>query len=278
MARFIEGFPIGDPGDPHAPLVEMMQESYGITVSPVSISRWRAKAKYPIVTTDRARSSKLVVADDAILKDHAYLSIASSGVRQRRTRETLKDTETAHVLASNGFTGDLANDVGIKAPIIRNALRSMRAEIVFDPTQLSENHRDIFVNTATAYLSDHTLPHVSTIAANYKSLLDNWDRSVPHFYQLMYANGQPRMIGSWAPYEVAFLRLFYQDRIARGSKLSGLDCLVLSSYRDGANLTDLGQYVRDKTNVPVNWIDLAEHRNFLIFGKPHNPDLLSIRS
>lgn len=272
MDNNVEGTPIGNLGEPRRPIVERIIKEHQVTVEPRSIVDWRAGRSKPSVTTDRARASRLLKADSALYKDCAYLVIARAGVRQRRVKSGSPPDSPEQIFSSNNFVEDMARDVKLDPKLVRRAIRAMRVEIVYGQRQLTEGHNQIFIRLGETYLQHHLNTSAQVHPEKYKSLENSWNRTIPHFYKLLYGEGGGRFLGGWTPYEVAFLSFFYQDRIAKGSTLSPLDILVLHSYREGKNLTNLVKEVRGQSGIAVDRFPLTEHRNFLIYGKPHNPD------
>ena len=270
--KTVEGISIGNLGEPREPIVRKIKDEYEVTICPQTVVNWRSGRNSPLVTANRVRACNLLKANDASQKDNLYLAIAKSGVKQRRTKNRFDFDPAEGAFSSENFTAEVSVDIELKQLVVERAIRAMRAEIVHDQRQLTEDHRRMFVGLGEIYLQHHLDPRSQVYPKKYKFMEEKWDRTIPSFYKLLYAGGGGRFLGGWTPYEVDYLSFFYEDRIIKGSPLSSLDILVLDSCYKGANLPVLVNEVRNKTGIAVDRGPLTEHRNFLLYGKPRNPN------
>lgn len=257
---------VGEKGSPKQPVLDSLAQ-YGITIHPNTISQLRGNFTPGTRIEHQLNAAKALTDDDALNKDYTYLTIARSGVRVRRHGVAQREA----IYVSDHYTGDIAYDARLREQEVRKALRSMRAEIAYDPDRLTEDHRRIFEGVVGKFLEDMSKLPPSMQSALSKRVEAAWAGNIPNFYRALYQQNGSRAIGHWVPYEMPFLRFFYQDRVATGSSLSQFDSLVLASTFSDDSLETIVEDTRKRTGVDVDRSVLEVHRNFLLYGKPASP-------
>lgn len=277
VSKEVAGISIGEPGDSRKPIL-MALEGHGITIKSGNVADWRAGRANPLFVGDQVAAARKLAKNNASDKDNAYLAIAEAGVEVRRLK-IRSDLRKLGLYSSAGFTEELGSRVGIRAQSVREAIRSMRADLVFSAGQISESQRQIFLIAAEGYLDNYLQPGATNFPDKYRGFNQAWDRSIPHFYALLYEGNRARMIGTWTPYEMPVLRFFYQSRIAQGSRLSEYDKLVLkaSVNRNQEVSSHVALAAEQKTGISFDSKVLAEHRNFLLYGQSINPVRAAIK-
>lgn len=266
MPETVGGIPVGIKGTSLLPVLDSLSQ-YGITVHEATVSQWRNDTKPGTRIEYQISAAKILKDDDGLHKDYTYLAIAKSGVRLRRTGARYRKG----CFVSDHYTENIAAETKLGDQYVRRALRAMRAEIVFEPDQLDEDHRQIFNGVVEKFIEDMSKLPPSQFPVLLRRVNGAWTGSISKFYRALYKQSGERSIGLWTPYEIPFLRYFYQDRIASGSNLSEFDKLILTSTFSSNPMSSYVNNCRTKTGVDVDASVFDTHRSFLIYGKPVSP-------
>lgn len=261
------GIDIGLPGEPLNPTIEALAE-LGVHPYKFSISRWRRGIGGGELE-DKVTCAKKLTEDDASNKNQNYLKIVQSGLRVRKFQQ-VKQSTGQRCYSSASFTLDIAEEIGVDRWVVNRGFQAMRAEAVLSNDQLGEKHKALFIEVANDFIDGYQSFPPSMRTKLTKQLDDEWNRTVPDFYRLLYQN--PNGLRTWVPYEVAFFESYYQGAIIDGSHLSELDKLVLTAYIKGAEFSYIVDQVRNATHVGLNLHTLTQHRNLLVHGNAINPD------
>lgn len=260
----IDGISVGEKLTPRAPIVSAIS-ALGVKVSRDSVSNWRTGRASGQRVVYKINAAKVLQEDDGLNKDYTYLSLARASVKARRSGGGFRE----HVFSSANFTEDVAKSINMASQQARKAIRAIRAEIVFGGNEFDDNHQQIFQGVVDQFIDDFSKLPTSSVPPFVRAL-ESWVGTIPTFYEMLYQRG-PQTIGIWTPYEAAFTRFFYQNRIALGSSLSSFDRDVLIGFKNGDLESKLVEEVRYSTGIKIDPDVIEAHRNFLIYGKPASP-------
>lgn len=267
MPEVIGGIPVGEKGEPVSLVLDNLFSQYGITVHHATVSQWRRDRKPGTRIEYQISAATTLRDDDGFHKDCIYLAIARAGVRVRKPGVQYRKG----CFLSDGYTQAIADYVALGHQQVRKAIRAMRAEIVFEPDRLNEDHRQIFDGVVGKFVEDMSKLPPSQFPALFRRVEQGWTGNIAQFYRKLYEQNGVRAIGLWTPYEIPFLRYFYQNRIALGSNLSAFDRLALASTFSEDPISVYTDNCKDSTGVDVDRNVIEHQRNFLIYGKPTSP-------
>ena len=265
MPPELGGVPIGELGESHSAAKTALSR-YGIKVSKTSlISLRKGDEERGGELEEKIRCARLLEDNDALNKDYVYLAIARAAVRLRKPQAKPRE----QTLNSAHLTANVADNLEMRQTQVEMALKAMRTEVLYCG-DLDEDRAAIFYQTAQSYIEDHLLQTNRSFIA--EEMRNTWNGTIPDFYKILYKSKQA--VRAWTPYEVAFLRYYYQGRIAGGSNLSPFDRLVLEIYIRNNEFSYHADLVKDSINISLTNVVLTGHRNFLVHGKPANPNIL----
>lgn len=266
MPETVGGIRVGIKGEPLSKVLDSLSQ-YGITVHEATVSQWRSDSKPGTRIEYQIRAVTIFRDNHGFHKDYTYLAIAKSGVRLRRTGARYRKG----CFVSDHYTEDIAAATKLGDQYVRRALRAMRAEIAFEPDQLDEDHKQIFNGVVGKFVEDMSKLPPSQFPVLLRRVNSAWTGNIAKFYRALYEQSGERSIGLWTPYEIPFLRYFYQDRIASGSNLSAFDKLILTSTFGPNPISSYVNNCRTKTGVDVDMSVFDTHRSFLMYGKQVSP-------
>ncbi len=255
------GFPIGEPGRRNKRAVQATFLKAGIPVSLPTIWVMRRDEQGEVIT-ERARSLRALEANDASKKNNSYLTIAQAGLDCR----SYQATRVPHRLQSVGFTENIAQTSGFDEIIVRRSLRAMRTDLVLFQAEIHNKELDeALVETAGKYVSDYQHPESQSSQAQ-RHLWTQWDnRTIESYYREMYEIFGARSLGTWAPYEMEVMRVFYEQQ--KGSNLlTPFDRMVLGAFSRGASEEDLSSQIRTDTGIKLDEWVLPIHRHAVLQG------------
>lgn len=236
----------------------------GITVYPKTISSWRTENRSGKRTQVMLDAAATLLEDTSQSKTGYLSNLIDVGLGNLQ----MQAGPNSDRFLSTGFTGTIADELGVKEQTVRNAVLSMRADIGYTEahTRLPIEARDSFDDVVRDFLertqerADHSVP--------VRDVVDLWDTtgegSITDFYRLLYLRGR-RAIASWLPYELPFLADYFHNH---PRELSRMDELVLRATVRKTSPQVLVGEIRRTTGVPVSRTTLAVHRSLLISGRP----------
>ena len=265
MPKEINGVSLGSWRQARLPVLDTLSR-LGVTASKSSISQWRGDSSHHTggELSEKIECAKILQENNSFKKDSAYLKIASTGVRLRRYQKGPR----LQTLSSRGLTTDMSDELDITQEQLLLTLRAMRTDVAYG-VELLRDEKDIFDRTVVLYVQDHQVPtNKSKIATEVER---TWNGTLCDFYRII--SSTKLAVSAWVPYEMAFMRYFYQGRIARGSTLSKFDRFVLETFAAQTSFSHLSRSVKESTRVNVDNLVMTRHRNYIVHGNPINPRL-----
>lgn len=264
-----------DPKGVRKPTLEAI-EAKGITVHPNFVADLREGRKSGTKTLRRLESAEVT---DASKKNQFFADVC---VRALGSRTYNQDRHRAHLFKSDGYVEGLAitQQPPLETWVMELLVRSMRTDMSL--TQADTPNRElegVFKKMAETYLKakqDMPPSKLQRDAGPFIALDQSWDhQTMEDFYRKFYEHVPRRGIGTWVPYEMESLSLFYTQQLAAGSPLTPLDRSVLEFHKGKSDVpgerykdASLAQQVRDATGIEVNYQVIERHRNLLVYGTP----------
>lgn len=259
------GIPLGEKGSDRKSVIETFREKGLSGLNPTSVSRLKAGMISGERTDWRLDASKVLEENSASLKNQFYGQITEAGLEQRRFNTA---PQRSHVLKSDHFVEDIAKAIGQDPQVIRRCIRAMRVDLVLtqspDPNLLRS-----FTDIAEGYLDANRKIPPSLRSLAVIALGKNWDHStIEDFYRNIYLVAGGRAIGTWTPYEMEALSLFYRQQAGVGNHLTAFDHSVLDSYIKGLPASQIVSDVAGSTGIEIDKGVIEQHRNVLVYGRP----------
>lgn len=259
------GIPLGEKGSDRKSIVRTFREKGLSGLNPTSVSRLKAGMISGERTDWRLDASKVLEEDNASLKNQFYGQITEAGLEQRRFNTA---PQRSHVLKSDHFVEDIANAIGQDPQVIRRCIRAMRVDLVLTQTPSDPNLPRSFIDIGEGYLDANRKIPPSLRSPVVTALGENWNHStIEDFYRNIYAVAGVRAIGTWTPYEMEILSLFYRQQAAV-NHLTAFDRSVLDSYIKGLPASQIVSDVAGSTGIKIDEGVVEQHRNVLTVGRP----------
>lgn len=260
------GIPLGEKGSDRKSIVETFRGKGLSGLKPTSVSRLKAGTISGERTDWRLDASKVLEEDNASLKNQFYGQITEVGLDQRRFNAA---PQRSHVLKSDHFVEDIAKAIGQDPQVIRRCIRAMRVDLVLAQIPSDPNLFRSFTDIAEGYLDANRKIPPSLRSSAVTALGENWDHStIEDFYRNIYAVAGGRAIGTWTPYEMEVLSLFYRQQAETGNHLTAFDRSVLDSYIKGLPASQIVSDVAGSTGIEIDEGVVEQHRNVLTVGRP----------
>lgn len=260
------GVPLGEKGSNRKNIVEAFEKKGLSGLHPTSVSRLKAGMISGERTDWRLDASRVLEEDSASFKNPFYKQITQVGLQERRFNTA---PQRSHVLKSDHFVEDIAKAIGQDPQVVRRCIRAMRADMVLTQSSSDPNLLRSFTGIAEDYLDANRKIPPSLRSPAVTALGDNWDHSaIENFYRNIYAVAGGRAIGTWTPYEMEALSLFYGQQVAAGNHLTSLDRSVLDSYIKGLAASQIVSDVAGSTGIEIDAGVIEQHRNVLVYGRP----------
>lgn len=261
------GTTLGEKGNSPKPVLETFRERGVLGIHPKSISRLRAGMISGERIDWRLAASRVLEQDDASLKNLFYQQITKLGLEHRAFNTSRL---RSHILKSDYYIEDVANNLGQDPQVVRRCIRGMRTDMVFTEANSPEPAllRN-FSNIAQGYIDAHRRVPPSLRSPAITILGDSWDQTtMENFYRNIYAAMGGRAIGTWTPYEIEILALFYTQQAQKGNHLTPFDSLVLDSYIKGLPGNQIIGEIKRSVGIEVDGGVMEQHRNILVYGRP----------
>lgn len=204
---------------------------------------------------------------DASKKNNFYTAICATGLRERvfNTAAT-----RAHLFKSDGYVEQVATVLQLDSQVLERLIRAMRADMVLAQVRLPNSIlAGQFNDVAERYLKAKMNVPPSLQPAGFGFMDESWDhRTMGSFYRNLYRYLGRRAIGTWTPYEMEVLSLFYRQQTGASNRLTPFDSLVLEAHKKGTIHKQVADEVRQLTGVAVNMEVLERHRNLMVYGSP----------
>lgn len=260
------GVPLGEKGSDRKSVVETFREKGLSGLNPTSVSRLKAGMISGERTNWRLDSSRVLEEDNASLKNPFYEQITQAGMQDRRFNAA---PQRSHILKSDHFVEDIANAIGQDPQVIRRCIRAMRVDLVLAQSPSDPNLLRSFTDIAEDYLDANRKIPPSLRSPAVTALGENWDHStIEDFYRNIYTVAGGRAIGTWTPYEMEALFLFYGQKVEAGNHLTTFDRLILDSYIKGLPASQIVSDVAGSTGINIDEDVVEQHRNVLTVGRP----------
>lgn len=260
------GVPLGEKGSNRKTIVKTFREKGLSGLNPTSVSRLKAGMISGEKTDWRLDASRVLEEDNASLKNPFYGQITESGLDQRRFNTA---PQRSHVLKSDHFVEDIAKAIGQDPQVIRRCIRAMRVDLVLAQNPSNPNLLRSFTDIAEGYLDANRKIPPSLRSPAITSLGENWDHlTIENFYRNIYTVAGGRAIGTWTPYEMEALSLFYGQQVTVGNHLTLFDRSVLDSYIKGLPASQIVSDVAGSTGIEIYAGVIEQHRNVLVYGRP----------
>lgn len=257
------------------PMLEAI-EAKGIQVNPNFVADLREGRKSGAKTLRRLESTEVT---DASKKNQFY---ADACARALDLRTHNQDRHRAHLFKSDGYVEEIARtrQPALETWVMELLARAMRTDMVL--TQAVTPNRELeeaFRRIAETYLKakqDMPPSKLQRDSGPFIALDQNWDhQTMKDFYKKFYQHVPRRGIGTWVPYEMEALSLFYLQQLGAGSPLTPFDGSVLEFHKGRSDVqgtrykdAQLAQQVRGATGIEVNYQVVERHRNLLTYGSP----------
>lgn len=183
------------------------------------------------------------------------------------------DRHRAHLFNANGFLAELANLFNVDLPTMEILVRAMRTDMAMTQAASPNDGLDkAFKRLAETYLKakqDMPPSKLQRDAGPYIAVDENWNhQTMEDFYRKFYEHVPRRSIGTWVPYEMEALSLFYGQQIEVGNALTPFDRLSLEAHIKGTGDAMAVEQIRQATGIEVNYQVLEKQRNLLVYGTP----------
>lgn len=261
------GIPLGENRGNRKSVVEAFKRKGLSRLNPTSVSRLKAGMISGERIDWRLDASRVLEEDNANLKNPFYEQITQVGLQERIFNTA---SQRAHVLKSNYFVEDIAKAMRQDPQVVRRCIRAMRVDMVL--TQADSPDAALlrqFSDIAEGYIDANRRIPPSLRSAATAALDRSWDHStIENFYRNIYAVSGGRAIGTWTPYEMEVIGLFYRQRVTEDNHLTPFDRLVLDSYTKGLPASQIVGEVTGSTGIELDEGVVEQHRNVLTFGRP----------
>lgn len=261
------GVPLGEKGDNRKSVVAIFRGKGLSRLSPTSISRLKTSMISGEKTNWRLDTSRVLEEDKSDLKNPFYEQITQIGLQERRFNTA---PQRSNVLKSDHYVEDIAKALGQNPQVVRRCIRAMRTDMVLaqvgspDAALLRQ-----FSDIAEGYIDANRRIPPSLRSSAVIVLDENWNHStIENFYRNIYEARGGRVIGTWTPYEMEVLSVFYKQQVTAGNHLTSLDHLVLDSYTRGLPTSQIVGEVAGPTGIKIDEGVLEQHRNVLVYGHP----------
>ncbi len=248
----------------------------GIEVHPNFVADLREKRKSGSKTLRRIESSEVV---DASRKNQFYNIVCSRALGFRTYNQ---DRHRAHLFKSDGYVEEIARtqEPSLETWVMELLVRAMRTDMVL--TQIhtpNQELEEVFKRIAETYLKakrDMPPSKLQRDAGPFIALDEAWDHhTMADFYRKFYAHVPRRGIGTWVPYEMEALSLFYSKQMGLGNRLTPFDRSILEFHKGKSDVpgerykdAQLAQQVKEETGIKVNYQVVERQRNLLVYGVP----------
>lgn len=252
------------------PMLEAF-EAKGVVVHRNFVADLREGRKSGEKTKWRLESAEV---SDASKKNQFYNTICKRALELRTYNQ---DRHRAHLFKSDRYVEDIARTEGLETWVLELLIRAMRTDMAL--AQASSPNielEEFFKRVAETYLSAKQAVPPSKQEPPFPALDEAWDhQTMADFYKKFYGIVPRRGIGTWVPYEMEALSLFYSQQAGLGNPLTPFDRSVLEFHKgkgdvpgEGYKDARLAQEVRDATGIEVNYQVVERHRNLLSYSAP----------
>lgn len=250
------------------PMLEAIKAKGVLGVAPSFVAALRAGRKSGEKTKWRLESAEV---QNASKKNQVYTNICTVALNER----TFNDAPIrVHLFKSTGYTENVARLLSMDPYVLERLIRAMRADMVLAQTESPDTVlANEFNKIAERYLKDRLKLPPSMKPAGLTALDGSWNhRTMESFYKNFYNFLGVRVIGTWTPYEMEGLSLFYRNQIEAGNLLTPFDRMVIDAHKKGVLITGkVAQQIRESTGIEVDHDVLIRHRNLLAYGvSSHN--------
>lgn len=257
------------------PMLEAI-EAKGVTVHPNFVADLREGRKSGAKTLRRLESAEVT---DASKKDQFFADVCARALALRTHNQ---DRQRAHLFKSDGYVEEIARtqQPPLKTWVMELLVRAMRTDMLLTQTATPNTELEkAFKRIAETYLkAKQGMPpsKLQREAGPFIALDESWDhQTMEDFYRKFYEHIPRRGIGTWVPYEMEALSLFYTQQLVAGSPLTPFDKSVLEFHKGKSDVSGkkykdalLAQQVRNVTGIGVNYQVIERHRNLLTYGTP----------
>jgi len=197
-----------------------------------------------------------------------------------------QDRHRAHLFKSDGYVEEIARtrQPTLETYVMELVVRAMRTDMVLTQSVThNEALEKVFRRIAETYLKakqDMPPSKYKRDSGPFIALDQDWDhQTMGDFYKKFYQHVPRRGIGTWVPYEMEALSLFYSQQLGVGNPLTPFDRSVLEFHKGRSDVpgvrykdAQLAQQARDATGIEVNYQVVERHRNLLAYGSPVLPN------
>lgn len=257
------------------PMLEAI-EARGVKVHPNFVADLREGRRSGAKTLRRLESAEVT---DASKKNQFFADVCARALNLRTYNQ---DRHRAHLFKSDGYVEEIARTQQpvLETWIMELLVRAMRTDMSLTQTGTPNIElEEAFKRIAETYLrakQDMPPSKLQRDAGPFIALDESWDhQTMEDFYKKFYEHVPRRGIGTWVPYEMEALSLFYTQQLTAGSPLTPFDRSILEFHKGKSDVPGerykdarLAQQVRDATGIEVNYQVVERHRNLLSYGAP----------
>lgn len=222
---------------------------HGVTVAAHTIANFRRK-QYNYDgnrTITRLNYDLFREEDNPTAKIKHYLTIGQTGVELRKPQK-----RRPHRLSSNGLVEGIAEKLGLTYVELKRRLRAIRIDIcASERMEPDQRVKPMFLDAVDEYVKAYTKPVNSDLNEQVLAISRKWHSStIGDFYRILYQETSGSGISTWVPYELEFIRDYYQMLGEGQPKLSPFDRFALEAMIKG-QATKYAADLREWTGILV---------------------------
>lgn len=200
---------------------------------------------------------------DPTAKIQHYLNIGQTGVDLREPQKI-----RPHRLSSNGLVVGIAEKLGLTRIELDRHLRAIRVDIcTSEAIEPDQRVKPMFSDAVDEYVKAYTKPVNSDLNDRVLTIYRRWRSStIGNFYRILHQETSRAGISAWMPYELGFIRDYYQMLGEGQPRLSPFDRFSLEAMID-RETAEYAELLRTRMDIPIDFGVICSHVRVLT-GSP----------